>query len=437
MSKKEVPSAAPFTDDELKEFLGSRRVVIGDPTRASGRSLRKFLMQLGAKSEDVILCETAGDAFDAVAEKATHVLFTDVTFGFDVIKLQQSAFKSGTEFATIVLTPDPSSSEMGRIAEKDVDAILLKPLHYQGFLECLWAAFAEKIKPSPYMIQIEKGKGCIKAGALEEAEIIFDSSRSLDPTPTLAFYYLGVIQETRGDLANAIFLFEQGLELNEKDYRCLTGLFDVRMKAEQFTEAYEIAKRIHVDFPVSPDRILDLVKLSVQMRRFEDVIDYCRIFQSLEGREEALGRVVVAGMLVCSKYLALKQERERSREVMKNASKIALESGVLAVDVLRYFVETEHFEDGREYYAKMPRAVQDSAEALEYYIEILHAGGNSVELLEIGGMLKRMSLPSPRLYTLLIDHSRKLKHSENTINALILEARKLFPDEFAEMASSA
>jgi tetratricopeptide (TPR) repeat protein len=192
----------------------------------------------------------------------------------------------------------------------------------------------------------------------------------LDPAPLLSFYYLGLIREKLGDLDGAIRIFEQGLTLDAKDFRCLNGSFDAHLAASRFAEAYEIAKRIHQEYPVSPTRILDLVKLSVLTRRFVDILDYCSIFQALEEKDATLSRTVVAGMLVCAKYLAIKGERVKARETLESAAKISREAGVLESDVLRYFHETENSAAGVAFYEGLAESVRNRQDVRAIFAEL-------------------------------------------------------------------
>jgi tetratricopeptide (TPR) repeat protein len=422
-------TAAPFTDEELRSFLVSRRIVIADAARFSGRSLRKFLMQFGAKSDDVVVCETKTEAERAIAEKPTHFLFVDVLFGLELVALQEKAFPSRSEVATVVLTTDPSAMDLGRISEQNVDAVLIKPFHFQSFQDAVHQALSEKIKPSAYTELLEKGKGLFHSECYEEAIAVFESSKALDPLPLLSFYYLGLIAEKRGDLDGAIRIFEGGLQLDPKDYRCLTGSFDVYLAAARWSEAYEIAKRIHQDYPVSPGRILDLVKLSVQTRRFVDILDYCNIFQSLEQKDEGLSRTVIAGMLVCSKYLALKGDKAKGRETLNNAAQISLTSGMLESDVLRYFVETENFPEGLEYHGKLSESVREKPEVQVLYLELLHAAGDAAAVFEIGTRISSTALVTPRIYRLVIENARLVGKSAKTVEHLLSEARAKFPND--------
>jgi tetratricopeptide (TPR) repeat protein len=386
-------------------------------------------MQFGAKSDDVIVCETKPEAEREIAAKPTHFLFVDVTLGLELIALQEKAFPNRSEVATVVLTTDPSAADLGRITEANVDAVLIKPFHFQSFQDSVHQALAEKVKPSPYTELLEKGKGLFQSECFEEAIAVFESSKALDPLPLLSYYYLGLIAEKRGDLDGAIRVFEAGLKLDAKDYRCLNGSFDAHLAAARYAEAYEIAKRIHQDYPVSPGRILDLVKLSVQTRRFVDILDYCEIFQALEQKDESLSRTVVAGMLVCSKYLALKGDQAKGRDTLRNAAKISLDSGMLEGDVLRYFVETGNLPEGLEYYAKLPTTVQERPEVQILHLELLHAAGDSNAVIEFGTRIARTPLATPRIYHLLIENSRRAGKPAKAVEHLVSEARAKFPKD--------
>src|SRR5690606_39484209 len=97
MKRKKNLTEAPFSDSELKSFLGTRRIVIADSARPSGRSLRKFFMQLGSKPTDVFHFATLDETRTVVSNEQTHLLFVDASFGLEIVNPQRSAFESGDD----------------------------------------------------------------------------------------------------------------------------------------------------------------------------------------------------------------------------------------------------------------------------------------------------------------------------------------------------
>lgn len=419
--------AVNFSEAELKSFLATRRIVIAESGASSGRSVRKFLMQYGAKSDSTFICETYEQAKNEIAAKPTHLLFSDFALGLDLVALQESRFPNRAEVASVILGVDPSSDAMGTIAEANVDAMLIKPFNFQTFKDALFQALANKVKPSQYWVSLENGKKCLNESLLEEAEKTFEAAKALDPQPTLAFYYLAKVLEMKGDLAAATKVLKEGLDFNSKDYRCLSALFEVYLRGGNHQEAYDLAKAIHKEYPVSTARIPDLVKLSVFVRKFGDIVDYYEIFKNLERREPLLNRVVIAGMLVCAKYFFAKAETSLCREVLQNAAEVSLKTEVLMPDVLRYFAETAQGQAGVDFFNKLPEATQKLPECQMVYVELVNQTGNFTEAVHWGTQLLQKGVTTPRLYEVVIAGSMKTGRNTKAIQDLIAEAKEKFP----------
>lgn len=416
-----------FTEEELKGFLASHRIVIADSGTSSGRALRRFLMQFGAKNDSTVVCETYEQAKVEIAAKPTHLLISDLSLGLELINLQESAFPNRADVTTIVLGSDPSSDSLGAIAEANVDAMLIKPFNFQSFKDTLFQAFANKLHPSQYWVLLEQGKAFLKSSRFDEAEKVFESTKGLDPKPTLAFYYQAEIQIKKNNLPEAAKTLKEGLGYNPKDYRCLSSLFQIYLRTSKNREAYDLAKQIHKYYPVSTARIPDLVKLSVSVWAFGDIIDYYEIFKKLERREPLINRVVIAGMLVCAKYFFSKNDSDRGKEVLQNAAEVSLKTQLLMADVLRYFMETKQCRDGLCFFEKLPEELQHTSEVQMNYIELLNQNGDSSGVVQWGTQLLQNKVRSARLYEMVIASSIKTNRNAKSIQDLIDEAKARFP----------
>ena len=172
------------------------------------------------------------------------------------------------------------------------------------------------------------------------------------------------------------------------------------------------------------------MKLSVYTKKYADIVDYYQIFKQLEKREPTLSRVVVAGMLICAKYFALNAKKSEALDVLQNAAKIATESGVLRVEVLRFFTETGNFREGETYYNEFPPELKTQRESLIHYLDLLHASEQTGVVISLGNQMLKDGVRTSRVYQILIENSKKLGRSEATLQGLIDEAKSYFPKEF-------
>jgi len=325
------------------------------------------------------------------------------------------------------MNKNPSQTSIKLITESNIDSLLIKPVTQKNFQDALFQALANKIKPTEYHRALEKGKEHLNQDDLDQALAHFEKAQALDPRAALPFYYLGQGQEKKGNLQNAVQKYQGGLKINPIDYRCLIGLLDLHLSAKEFELAYEVAKRIHQTYPVSSTRFLGLVNLSIQVKKFTDVLDYYEAFKQIQKREPRMNRVIVAGMLVCAKYFLICNEIEKCRSVLSDAIKVAQETGEILPEVLRYCIETKNYELALDLYGKLPDDLLKTFEVQFLYIQIKYEQGDMESVVSFGTPLLQHAEVSLSLYELLIEASRLVGRNEKSIAALVDDAEARFP----------
>ncbi len=412
-------------EQNLAEFLKSARIVISVTPASSGRELRKLFLKIGALPNQVIATENFEEAKKEVSSSPTHIFIVEMDFGeksgLDLIEYQEKNFKNRSEIATIVVTSGPSNASIGMMAEANVDAVLLRPLTFDNFKQAVDQALENKMSPSPYWRLLEEAKVFFNSNQFEKAVPIFEESKSKHPKPTLAFYYLGLIHRTKNEISETIRCFEEGLRLDPKDYRCLIGMLDTRIQRLEWDEAYKAATRFHADYPVSLKRIPGLVRLSVHCGKYPDILDYYKIFKDIEKRDPMLCRVVVAGMLICAKFLFKKPDALASLKVLKDAAKISSECGTLQADVLRYFVQLGYYLEGMEFLPKIPQDLRRKPEIRLLCLELYSLAGQDELVLQEGAELLKLEIKTEKVYQLLTSSSQKLNRSDESIVQLLRE----------------
>ncbi len=416
-------------DQKLVEFMKSARIVISINPSSNGRDLRKLFLKLGALPNQVIATENFEDAKKEVSSYPTHIFIADIDFGeksgLDLIEYQEKNFKNRIDIATIMVSSGPSNASIGMMAEANVDAVLLRPLTFDNFKRAVDQALENKVNPSPYWRLLEEAKAFFNLNQLDQAIPILEESKSKHPKPTLAFYYLGLVYRSKNQISEALRSFEEGLRLDPKDYRCLIGMLDTRIQGLEWDEAYKAATRFHADYPVSLKRIPGLVRLSVHCGKYPDILDYYKIFKDIEKRDPILCRVVVAGMLICAKFLFKKQDALASLSVLKDAAKISSECGTLQTDVLRYFVQLGYYLEGMEFLPKVPQDLRQKPEIRLLCLELYSLAGQDELVLQEGTELLKQEIKTEKVYQLLISSSQKLNRSDESIVQLQRESSQV------------
>ena len=434
IQSKTTSEKGPFTENELKAFLATRKIVIASLQPTSVKALRKLAMQLGSKLDKTVACFTFDEAEKELTREPVHILITDLSFekrsGLELIELQEKNFSNRLEVASIIMCSEPSSTESAMIVESKADAVILKPFTFENFRSAIYQSLANKVNPTPYWKLLEKGKEHFNKEEYEQAVQFFEESKKFDPKPTLALYYQGLIHSKKNQLQDAIKCYEEGLFFDQKNYLCLNAVFETYLLMKEFEQAYDAAKKLHRDYPVSTSRMLDLVKVSVYGKKYSDVIDYYEIFRRLNSQDENVCRAVIAGMLICAKYFALNSKSIEALCALKSASKLSLDSKILCIKTFQYFIETQNYNEAQQHHMALPEELKKQPECQLLYLALIESISDPATIVTTASNLLQSGIRDSRLYHILIEYSKKMGRSENTIKNLEEEAKIYFPEAF-------
>lgn len=323
------------------KFLNENKVLIADTSSASRSRLAATLSELGVRTSNMILASNYAEAEHQLqtAVPTPKLVLCDYhlgsQYGLDLLQSQR-ANSSGDETIFVLITGNTSQSAVARAAEEDVDSFILKPYTLEVLKAGLINAVISKIRPSEYVSTVRRGKDQLFKGSIDEAIQTFEAAMKLDPTPTLAHFYLGYAQKMKKTLEKAEESFNEGLSLNRIHYKCMVGLFDLLMEGKRHPEAYDVVKRIAQYFPANPKRLASVLRLAIMTEHFEDMEGYYRLFTQLEQRNDELVTYMCSALVVCGKYYLQTKHRQRAVEVFEKAAV----SCASQIRFLKYIIET-------------------------------------------------------------------------------------------------
>lgn len=304
MSKKEI----------LKNFLAEHEVLIVDKNPSSRNRLLKTIYDLGSERHLIHTCGNLSEAQEIIATKKIGLVLSDYFIGggsgFDLFKIIRESNPDNKNLCLVLVTSNISQSAVAKAAEEDVDSFIIKPYTIQSIQENLLTTIVAKIKPSEYMLKIEEGKTYIAQEKFDQAIKVFNEAIALHPKPALALFYIGQAEYLKNHAEKASKSYNEGLDFNNIHYKCLVGLYELFMKQEKFSEAYQVVKKIAKYFPANPDRLAQIVRLAVITGNYRDMGMYYDIFTQLDVRLRVLTNYIGAGLYVSGKYFMQKNERD-------------------------------------------------------------------------------------------------------------------------------
>lgn len=290
----------------VQTFLSTHGILVVDKNSSSRSRLLKVMVDLGAKRNNVFTAGTMVEADEIMRTQKLGLVISDYEVGggsgFDLFKVVREKFAGNKEMCLILVTSNISQSAVAKAAEEDVDSFIIKPYTIQSIQENLVSTISSKVRPSPYILKIEEGKKHLAAGTYAEAQKIFETALPMHPKPSLAMFYLGQAQYLQSEKDQAKVKYNKGLGFNSIHFKCLIGLYDLFMKDNKFDEAYQIVKKIVKYFPANPERLAQIIRLSIITKNYEDMEGYYEIFTQLEERNTQLVNYVGAGMFVAGKW---------------------------------------------------------------------------------------------------------------------------------------
>lgn len=304
MSKKEI----------LKQYLAENEVLIVDKNPSSRNRLLKTIYDLSSERHMIHTCGNLSEAQEIIESKNIGLVLSDYFIGggsgFDLFKIIRESNPANKNLCLVLVTSNISQSAVAKAAEEDVDSFIIKPYTIQSIQENLLTTIVAKIKPSEYMLKIEESKNLITLGKYDEAIKVLEEAMQLHPKPALALFYIGQAEYLKNHTDKASKSYNEGLDFNSIHYKCLIGLYELFMKHEKFSEAYQVVKKIAKFFPANPDRLSQIVRLAVITGNYRDMGMYYEIFTQLDVRLRVLTNYIGAGLYVSGKYFIQNNERE-------------------------------------------------------------------------------------------------------------------------------
>lgn len=420
-----------FTD-----YLGDRKILIADSSGVARSAVAKLLGSMGAKDGSILLSADYGDAETQIETHEPLVVVCDYDLdqkcGLELIQKHRSTARDGKRGLFILVTGNTSQTAVAQAAEEDVDSYILKPFTPAGFRAAFLMAVMAKVNPSDYLMTIERGKALMGKGKIDDAAAEFTAAVRMDPSPSLAFSYLGQTHLVKQTLNDAEGNYLQGLEYNKFHYKCLVGLYEVLMATRRHPQAYEVIRRIAQFFPANPHRLSAVIRLAILTSNYEDVQKYYLIFTHLEERTEELVKTACAGMIIAGKHLAKKGARESAIEHFAKAAAGAAGRTRILREVVVGLADCGLAKEAELFLAKFPPDTRAGVDYLVADLTLADRTETAAKSYDRARSYLSKGAQDPALYRILIRRAVELEKND-AAEEYFIDACKKFPDAQGEL----
>lgn len=418
------------------DFFENKSWLLVDTCTSTRMAIRKTISQLGSKSANVFDADNVNDAKNLIITKKPHfVIANKIVKGVNSLILYDHHMQTSPNRINngyFVITEENSLSEVAWVLEYEMDGIISLPLNGGTMLNTLLNGVERKIKPTDYTKKIEEGRICYTNHEPDKALDLFKVALTLDKTPYEGCAMIGQIYTDKDLIPEAIKSYEEAIGHNKQYFKALKRLSALYYHEKEYKKSYETNLLITKNYPISPESIPDLIRLSIINQKYEDITNYFKIFQTVQSPNLELQRYLAAGMAILGKYFVQNNDTENAIDALKAAYKFSNGKYEVIKSITQSFQELKRADILLELLDKedltvWPREIQ------ALYFQTLHlTSKDDQRVITLGESLIKNNIIDIIIYRGIIERSIKMKRKLRTIEHIVLEASKNFPDNANE-----
>lgn len=395
--------------ERTEHYFAQKRVVMIDPQKSLRSTFKKVMRELGIHLSNIEIVEgTLDEIIIAVKKLRPHIMITPPQVhganSLDFYHLQREIVDDEINRAFFIVSPQNSLSLATMVLDHELDGCISEPYTASTIKETITRALKPKIMATDFHQSYEKLRQTIRLTPDHvTVEMIRDLQNEAESRPEKIAFLEGEYWLKRNNLEKAEVAFEEAHCLSPKAYLPLKYLAETTYRNKKWDVAYEVRKRMLELFPINPESIPELIKLSVVNEHFDDVFHYLKLFDDLEERGPQLERHIAAGLALCGKFLlqneadgdkergvsALKRAVEMSQgqiEVIKMACTLFLEQGLYTASREIIDEYRDRYRADREFHLVEMQILAQSrstlAKALKLGLELLSTGHRDTVVFE-------------------------------------------------------
>ncbi len=426
---------------ELHNFFLDKKWLILDTTNVGKSSVRQMAIELGATVDKILIADDMDEAITKLQQEQPHFVFTTFAYedrsGLELLSLHKEVHSNRLHTAFCVISDNNSLVHCMRMAEKEVDLVIIRPYTNQVLMDEFVNAVEHKLDPAPFLEALEAGKEKLYYDNGDGAISDFEKAKESNPDHPMAYAYLGGIYFAKKEYPKAKEYYQDGLSKDAKHYRSLRGLFDVYFEEGSFAKAYEISARIMESHTLNPKMLPSIIRVCVSQEKYDDIIGFCSFFSCLDENKEEddlanikIRKHLVAGLVVAGEYLFSKGKAEDAVDAIKQAAQFCLADKKVIRKMVVTLISNDHHHQAQEILEDLTqeeRIDHRSRKLLELEIgdlifppeKVVHLG---IEMINEG-------IKDFVVYDLVIAHSIAMERNTDSVKELIFDAIDLYPEK--------
>lgn len=348
MNKYSAEILEELPESTLK-FFSSKKVLIVEPKKSLRSTFKKVLRDIGVPLQSIEFSEGGyNEAMTQVLNLKPELIISPMTIqnssAIELYEFHKKTLANRLEAGFFILSQSNSLSQASLILDHEIDGCISEPFTAEGIKKMILMSLDAKIHTSESAIQYEKLKGKISVSPQEVSLNEIDALNSFKDLERGQIDYLkGYALSLQNQADQACVYLQTAASANPKSYRNLKLLAETAFSAKNWKLAYETRQKMLQIFPLNPETIPELIKLSVVNEKFDDIFDYLEIFEQLEEKSELTERSIAAGLTICGKFLLQRQKTEQGLEALEKAVALGYQNIEVLKSVIPIFLEQKVF----------------------------------------------------------------------------------------------
>lgn len=419
------------------EYFENKTWLVVDVSASTRSSIKKSLSQIGPKISNMLDCDNLKDALEIIDSKKPNFIIGHKTINggstIDLFGPHLKVSPNRLESGFFVITEENSLSEVAMALNYDMEGLISVPFTGQSIINTVLAGIKHKITPTPYLKRLYEAQELLLKKDIDFAAATFEEAIALHAHPYEAHYFMGEIHKQRSDIQEAIESYERAVAHNPKHYKTLRDLSALYYQEKNYKLAYETNVQLAQSYPIPPERIPELIRLSIINKKYSDIINYLKVFDNIKSPNVDTQLSVAAGLAVLGKHFVGLGELDNACEALKRAFVCSNGKYEVLKSISKTFQEMGKSEVLLESFENFDLSSwPDVAESI--YFQTLHiVSTDDHAVINYGEKLIKKKVLDIEIYKGIIERGIKMKRKLGVIEGQVFEAIRVFPSHKKEL----
>ena len=422
----------PSKVEAIKNYLEDKIALIVETKKTTRTTLKKILSSFGIKVQKIFIADNIADGRDIINDLKIDIVFAGYEVqdskGIDLLSTHLEVHPNRQNAIFSLVSGPNSIAASCLVLDTEADEYIAEPFTAKSLSQSFLKAIKRKMNKRPFLSAYHSIKEAIYLGDLDTAKkILAPLLEGFDDLDEV-FYLSAKIAQEEGNLEEALKFYEQTLEVNHAHYHALKALAQEYSNIKMWAKAYTHTIKLLKHYPINPDKLPELIRLSIANQQYEDLIKYAEFFRGLEVQSPSIKTNIAASLVICSKFFLRGGEREKGIKTLLEAVKSS--SGKLSIieNIISTFIEYKEVKLGFEVLKQFEPLHGENPLYKGLEIEIDYCNQDTKSVLLKGIPLAEAGEANIRVYEAVILSSIKARRKTNSIIHLIDKAVAKFPD---------